>query len=241
MLRRNFHAIAIVADSLAALQIPSSQPMIIYANHPSWWDPLLAQFLCRQLFPQRRFFAPIDAKALEQYRVFARLGFYGVQLDSASGSAAFLRTSRAIMAAENSSIWLTPEGRFSDPRDLDQPLAPGLAHLCSKADQGIIVPLALEYPFWDERLPECLLCFGPPLNIAAHRGEDKPAWSARLAHRLRETQRRLAEHVIARDCSPFQLLLRGHGGAGGGYDWMRRMRALLTRRPLPPQHGKHFQ
>ena len=39
-------------------------------------------------------------------------------------------------------------------------LRPGLAHLARRVPGATIVPLALEYPFWDERTPEALCRFG---------------------------------------------------------------------------------
>lgn len=241
MLRKNFHAIAADRSSLAHAEIPRDQPLIVFANHPSWWDPLLAQFLCRRLFAPRQFFAPIDADALQQYRVFAKLGFYGVRSDSASGSAAFLRTSRAILDHPETSIWLTPEGRFADPRDHAVPLAPGLAHLASRIDRGVLLPLALEYAFWDERLPVCFTRFGEPLHADQHGDWDKTTWQDALTRTLRQAQQELAKKVIARDAAPFQLLLRGGRGAGGSYQFLRRVRALMTRQPIPEQHGDQFQ
>ena len=109
----------------------------------------MAHFLNRTLFPRRQFFAPIDADALEQYKVFAKLGFYGVRMHTTSGAAAFLRQSLAILHAGDTAIWMTPEGRFADVRDRTAKLMPGLAHLCTRLESGCAVPIALEYVFWE--------------------------------------------------------------------------------------------
>ena len=62
-------------ESESNIRFSLDAPLIIYANHPSWWDPMIAQFLNRKLCPDRQFYAPIDAKALEHYRVLGKLGF----------------------------------------------------------------------------------------------------------------------------------------------------------------------
>ena len=155
-LKRHFHAIAIERRSRCESSMGDTAPLIVYGNHPSWWDPLIAHFLNRTLFPGRQFHAPIDAEALEQYRVFGKLGFYGVRLNTTSGAAAFLKQSMAILGSGGTAIWITPEGRFSDARDHSAELMPGLAHLCTRMSMGWALPLALEYVFWDERLPVCL-------------------------------------------------------------------------------------
>ena len=106
-LRRNFDGIGIESISASGLDsIPSTEtdfptesestirlsldaPLLIYANHPSWWDPMIAQFLNRKLFPDRQFYAPIDAKALEHYRVLGKLGFTALNSELATGSKTF--------------------------------------------------------------------------------------------------------------------------------------------------------
>ena len=142
-LKRHFHAVAIDRESRFE-SLDESAPLIVYGNHPSWWDPLIAHFLNRTLFPERQFYAPIDADALQQYRVFGKLGFYGVNMDTTSGAAAFLKQSTAILGArERTAIWITPEGRFSDARDHSPELMPGLAHLCNRLSEGYVLPLAI--------------------------------------------------------------------------------------------------
>jgi 1-acyl-sn-glycerol-3-phosphate acyltransferase len=240
-LKRHFHCIAIDRHSRFDRSITSGEPLIVYANHPSWWDPLIAHFLNRALFPERQFYAPIDADALAKYRVFTKLGFYGVRLDSTSGAAAFLKHSMGIAGAANTSLWITPEGRFADPRDHEASLMPGLAHLCTRLDDGWVLPLALEYPFWDERLPECLVKLGEPFRIRDHASLSKPDWQEKLTERLRETQRQLGVLSVAKTSEPFDQLLKGKRGAGGFYDSLRRAKAWVTGDKFQAAHGDQFE
>nr|WP_231602516.1 lysophospholipid acyltransferase family protein [Neorhodopirellula pilleata] len=242
-LKRHFHAIAVQTESVPAAElIPSdpSTPMIVYCNHPSWWDPLLAHFINSRCFVPRQLYAPIDASALQRYQVFEKLGFFGVDLNSTSGAAAFLRTTTELFKRDSSALWLTPEGRFADVRDHAAELMPGLSHLCWKLDAGIVVPLSLEYVFWEERLPECLFRFGEIVRIEDFPERTKTEWSEDLATRLRENQSRLAELSIARNAQPFTNLLRGKQGARGVYDWSRRMKAWMTGKSFQAAHGEKF-
>ncbi len=240
-LRRHFHAVAIERDSLARVRIDDSLPLVVYSNHPSWWDPLIGHFLHRVAFPNRQFYAPIDAAALEHYGVFEKLGFYGVRLESLHGARAFLTKSLAIASAAGTAIWITPEGRFRDARDHAAELMPGLPHLCRRMETGVAVPLALEYAFWDERLPNCFARFGPPIPVDDSPRLSKPEWDRMLTAAMRANQAALAEHVIRRRDDPFENLLRGRLGAGGVYDTMRRMKAWARGRAFRATHGDHFQ
>ena len=240
-LKRHFHAIGLDRNSSCADSIDSDKPLIVYGNHPSWWDPLLAHFLNRTLFPKRQFYAPIDADALEQYPVFAKLGFYVVRMHRASGAGAFLKQSLAILAAGNTAIWMTPEGRFADARDRTATLMPGLAHLCSRLTEGCVLPIALEYVFWEERLPVCLITLGKPLLIDHRQELSKKQWSELLESELRAAQDRLCGLAIARRSEPFDNLLHGKAGAGWFYDGMRRVRRWRHGGKARVQHGKEFE
>jgi 1-acyl-sn-glycerol-3-phosphate acyltransferase len=239
-LRRHFHSIAIALAGVN-LSLCDELPLIVYGNHPSWWDPLIAQFLNRSLFPNRQFYAPIDAEALENYRVFSRLGFYGVRLQSARGAADFLRQTNSILHSPNTSVWLTPEGRFADVRDHGADLMPGLAHLCTRLDRGIVLPLVLEYPFWFERLPECLAMLGEPFLLRESSTMSKPQWQAQLTQRLRSAQQSLMQLSIARQDAAFEHLLRGKSGTGAAYDWARRLRSWMSRKTFRRAHGEAFE
>ncbi len=252
-LRRHFHSIAVERDCLMPLDMEATPPLILYGNHPSWWDPLIAHFLNRVVFPRRQFYAPIDAVALEQHGVFKKLGFYGVRLNTTEGAEkregpktltgprAFLTRSVAIATAGRTAIWITPEGRFTDVRDHAAPLMPGLPHLCRRLSDGWVVPVGVEYVFWDERLPNCLVRFGQPIAIADHPRLSKPRWRALLETQLRENQSALAENVIARRDEPFENLLSGRRGAGRFYDAMRRCKAWAQGRDFQAAHGDHFK
>ncbi len=42
---------------------------------------------------------------------------------------------------------------------------PGLAALVARLGACTLVPLAFEYTFWDERLPEILISCGQPIEV----------------------------------------------------------------------------
>jgi hypothetical protein len=240
-LRRHFHSISLSKDGWHPSALTGNAPLIVYANHPSWWDPLIAHYVNKALFSPRQFYAPIDATALEKYRVFAKLGFYGVNLASQSGAASFLKQSLTILQHPSTSLWITPEGRFCDCRDQTAALMPGLPHLCTKLTQGAVVPMALEYVFWEERLPECLIRFGAPLCPNQLELNSKSDWAAVLSDGLRVTQQQLAADSIARISDKFTPLLRGGAGAGGTYDFMRRLKSIIRRQDFRSEHGEKLQ
>ncbi len=236
-LKRSFHAIRLCRDGKPP-QMPDT-PLVIFLNHPSWWDPLVCLFLTQTLFPDRLHYAPMDAEALARYRIFARLGFFGIQLGSLRGAEKFLRVSQAILRQPQTALWLTPEGRFTDPRQRPARLQQGLSHLARRLEHVAFVPLALEYPFWEERFPEVLVRFGEPVQVEPH--QDVEDYTARFAQQLEVTQDALAADACRREPETFDILLRGNTGIGGVYDAWRALRARWHGETFRKSHGSDNQ
>ena len=231
-LLRKFHAVRLSQTGLPAGM--EGRPVIIYGNHPSWWDPALYIMLSTWLFPGRPGYGPMDAKALGDYGVFERMGVFGVALDSPRAAARFLTTSLHVLSNPASTLWITAEGEFTDPRRRPVHLRPGIAHLARRVPGAIILPLALEYTFWNESQPEALARFGPPIETGDH--HTVAEWTALLQDALADTMDRLAAESMQRDPALFRTLLRGATGVGGIYDLYRRSRARLAGRRFDPRH-----
>jgi 1-acyl-sn-glycerol-3-phosphate acyltransferase len=211
-------------------------PLVVYSNHPSWWDPLVFFLLGRRFFVEREGYGPMDAAALGRYGIFRRLGVFGVEQGSPRGAREFLHTAAAVLERPNSTLWLTAQGAFTDPRDRPVRLRPGLAHLVRRLRGATVVPLALEYPFWNERLPEVLVRFGSP--IVVDDGRELPAddWRQLFERRLEVTMDDLAKSSASRSPERFESLLQGRVGTGGVYERWRRARALVAGRTFEAAH-----
>jgi len=233
-LQRHFHALRVLADHDGTPQ-PGDRPLLIYTNHPGWWDPLVFLTVGRILFPGRISYGPIDAAALGRYRFMERIGFIGIDPASRAGAARFLRAARAAAERPDVIFWCTAQGQFVDPRTRPLEIRPGIAHVAAAGGRGWILPLAVEYPFWTERLPEALVAFGPPL--APEAGGDPRVWQERLSTALEATQDRLAAAACSRDPRRFRTLLSGRAGVGGPYDAWRALVARLRGRRFDPAHA----
>lgn len=228
-LRRHFTALRVLRGAAPA---SPPGPLVVFANHPSWWDPIAGALLADEFLRDRQHFAPIDADALERYPIFRRLGFFPVR-DGVAGARQFLRAARAILDRDGACLWITPGGRFSDVRQRPD-FQPGLARLGAMPGRVTFVPLALEYVFWDEPRPEALAAFGAPIQF----GDEMVAGiGPALQRALGETQARLADAAIARDAGAFQVLTGGKAGAGGIYEWWQSARAALRGERFDPSHA----
>jgi 1-acyl-sn-glycerol-3-phosphate acyltransferase len=238
--RRHFHALRVLGGENGKPGTPdiAGEPVIFYTNHPGWWDPLVFLLLAGKCYPDRLSYGPIDATALAKYRFMERIGFLGIERDSRRGAARFLRMAKAASRRRDVIFWITSQGAFADPRTRPPAIRPGVGHAVSSSGRGLIVPVAVEYPFWSERLPEALVAFGPAMRIAdTDQARDAKAWTAVLEAALTATQDRLAEAAIRRDPDAFTVLTSGDVGVGWVYDSLRRCRAWWRGERFDASHG----
>lgn len=233
-LRRNFHSIRL-SGSLP--RVPAETPVIVVLNHPSWWDPLIALTLSQRLFPQRSHYAPIEAAALHRYRFFGKLGFFGIEPGTAAGAARFLRMGQAILTRPGSALWVTAQGTFADPRVRPVALREGVGHLVRRLSGALVLPVALEYPFWEEKYPEALLRIGDPVAVADGSSLAARQWTAMLSNELARTQDLLAADSVSRNIAAFRVLTTGRAGVGGIYDLWRAVRSTLRGDRFRRAHG----
>ena len=234
-LRRHFHSLRLSLIDLPATD--PGKPLVIYLNHASWWDPLVVLLLTQELFPKRTFYAPMDARALERYGFFKRIGCFGVELATLRGAKQFLTRSLAALSQSDGALCVTPEGRFVDVRERPLRFEAGLGQLAVRAMDTMFLPLAVEYVYWEERLPEVLARFGEPVVLPKDASTTPEAATRLLEERLMITQDALAKDSQARAAAGFTNLLSGKAGVGGIYDSWRRLRSWVRGERFIAEHS----
>ncbi len=228
--RRHFHALRLAG----AQHWPQArQPLIVCLNHPSWWDPLIAIQLSRCFAPGLDHYAPMDALAFNRYGILRRLGLFPVEQGTRRGAAQFLHAAADILANPDAVLWLTPQGSFTDVRTRPLIFRGGLDALLRTTPHATVLPLALEYTFWDERLPEALALLGEPLTFTGERA----GAGQQVASALTQAQDALARLSARRDPALFTSVLTGAAGTGGIYGAWQSARARLHGRRFASEHA----
>ena len=231
---RHFHALRIAQ----AERFPrTTHPLIVCINHASWWDPLVILLLSRHLTPGRHAHAPMEAAALEHYPFLGKIGAFPVDNASTRAGAQFLRQAAGLLSNADAILWMTPEGRFTDARTRPTAWRSGTAALTRQLENCTVVPLAVEYTFWDERLPEILCSVGEPLRFTSENREPTEARNARLQTAMQENQDELAARALKRDATLFDGVFDGSAGVSATYDLWRRLKAAVSGRPYVADHG----
>ena len=234
---RHFDAIRLSGEE--GLATIGDEPLVIYTNHPSWWDPILFMLLSQEVFPDRTAYGPMDSAALEKYGFLTKLGVFGVEQGTRAGAVQFLRMGESLLKRDGATLWITAEGHFTDPRRRPVDLRPGLSHLVRRVGNVRAIPLAVEYTFWNERLPEILVRFGDAVDFtASERSKPVTEITERLNRKLESTLDELESLALERDPSLFHTLLLGRSGIGGIYDSWRRLKATAQGKSFDASHGE---
>ncbi len=237
-IRRHFHSLRISRTGLPA--DTRGLPLVLYTNHASWWDPLVCLVLKAEFFPERAGFAPIDAAMLEHYKMFRKLGFFGVEQGTRRGAVQLLRTAETILRDPSHLLAITPQGRFADVRERPVRFQSGLGHVAARVERALFVPLAMEFVFWEERLPEILVRFGNPIEVKHEHAKafDANDYTTLFEQEITATQDALSAESERRDPEAFQVILSGGAGQGGVYDWWRALRAKVRGEAFKQEHGR---
>ena len=229
---RHFNAVRVARNGGAP---HLERPTVLYSNHASWWDPLLLLLVAGRCFRGTRIFAPIDARALERYSILARFGLFPISPGTPAGARDFLRTATQLLGMPDTAVAVTAQGCFADPRERPVLLQRGVSRVLADRPGYDARPIAVEYPFWDERLPEVLLRFGP--IVRSEPGEPAEALHRRLERTLEATMDGLALDAERRDPDLFEpLLVSRRQGAGSIYDAFERLRSLAKGRSFRRAH-----
>ncbi|MFM7051417.1 MAG: hypothetical protein ACKOYN_04685 [Planctomycetota bacterium] len=224
MLRRRFHAVRLAHGSREALASldGGARPALVVMNHCAWWDPVVLLVLWREFFGSRAPYGPIDARELARFRIFRKVGLFGVDPDDPR-TLDLMRAYVAQLAAKDPRIAfvLTPQGAFADVRDEVVP-RPGAAALAAALAPDRAVSVAVEYGFWVDQKPEVFLR-AEAIDCAEG---GLLSWQRRIAQAMQANQRALGGLVRARDASAFAPLSPRFAPKGGGtnpvYDlWLR--------------------
>lgn len=150
----------------ATRALTEASPVLFVANHPSWWDALVALHASRHLLGVDGY-AMMDEKNLAELPFFALVGAFGVDLDRAEGAAASLRYAARLLDRPRRAVWIFPQG--TERPITERPLAfrPGSAALLRIARRAVGVPVALRYEHAEDERPWLFVSFGAPIEERA--------------------------------------------------------------------------
>ena len=189
LLRRRFHAVRLCGE-WGALKREETYPLVLYANHESWWDGFLLLPLTIKFGQNYRLM--MEEINLRRYWFFRKAGVFGVDLESAAGrSASLLHAARLLREpVVRRTLILFPQGRLCSPYESFPVFRDGVSALARLAGGGAM-PVGIRIVHGRYPRPEAFLEAGPVLRASS--APDKEALHAALRAALERLERRHAE------------------------------------------------
>lgn len=195
-------------------------PVILFANHSSWWDGYMVMLLNERAWKLDAY-VMIEETQLARYQFFQFLGGFSVDRHNGRSAAASLGYSASVLNEKPGRMLLIfPQGEIlaNDRR----PLAfySGIGHLARRVRDGRFYPLALRYEFVGEQRPEAFMSVGAPLSFPDASNTAKEI-TATLARALTEELDRLRDDVVAYRFQSFTTLVSGAQSVNRLWDTLR--------------------
>lgn len=169
----------VYVEGLAELRQRSRvEPLIIAANHVSWWDALVVLWLDAEL--DGRGYCLMDAANLRRMPFFGWIGAVPLDRSSARGTMRDLGAAARLLDGPGRRLWIFPQGKMRPPHLRPLALQRGVSWLAREA-QARVQPLSLAYLYREMPEPALAASFSPALAADAPLDELERALAAGLS------------------------------------------------------------
>lgn len=204
LFKRRFDSLQVSGLDLLTAR-DESFPLLIYANHSSWWDGLVAFEISRAA--KLDSFLMMEEKQLRKLRLFRRLGVFSVVREKPRQAIKSIDYAAEILR-ENSSrtVWIFPQGEIlpNDARPLG--FYSGLARIIKKVGNCRAVPIAMRYEFLGEFKPDIFVKIAEPKFFKINESIDSKRTTALFENELTETLNDLRTQILAMKTDNYQKI-----------------------------------
>ncbi|REJ78376.1 MAG: acyl-phosphate glycerol 3-phosphate acyltransferase [Acidobacteria bacterium] len=151
LLRRRFHSFRI--KGLPGLTEPDrSKPLILYANHTSWWDGLAAFQISRAAHLDA--YLMMEERQLRRYFLFRKLGAFSVVRENPREAYRTLEYAADLLYEDpGRCLWIFPQGKITPAGKRPLGFYKGIGKLVEIAGDCRVAPVVFRYEFEGEYKP----------------------------------------------------------------------------------------
>lgn len=201
LLKRRFQSFQV--SGIEILQ--AEKPQIIYANHSSWWDGLIAFEISR--LTKADGFVMMEEKHLKKLFLFQRLGAFSVVRENPRQAIQSINYAAALLKdSPPRTVWIFPQGEIlpNDARPLH--FFRGLARIVEKIGGCRMVPCAMRYEFLGDFKPEIFVKIGAVERFDKSVRFDSKELTANFENKMSETLDALKRDVIFENTAGYQKI-----------------------------------
>ena len=204
LLKRRFHSFQV--QNLQNIKNRNkNKPLIIYANHSSWWDGLvLFEILKSRDFDS---FVMMEEKQLRDLKFFRRLGAFSIAREYPSEAIISINYAVKILnSGNNKTLLIFPQGEIlaNDKRPIS--FYNGLSYLIDKLNECNLVPCSIRFEFLKNFKPCIFVKFGE-LEFYKHFGKfNRKSFTINLEKKMTANLDSLKSAIIENDFKNFVTL-----------------------------------
>jgi 1-acyl-sn-glycerol-3-phosphate acyltransferase len=204
LIARRFEGLR-VAGLEALLEREREAPLVLYANHSSWWDGLVAFQLSRACGLEQ--YAMMEERQALAYPFHRRLGAFGVVRESARDGVRAVEYAGRLLKDTNRALWIFPQGLTlpNDARPLR--LYTGAARIIERVGHADAAPVAMRYEFLDEYRPEAFVRIGPPQRVKVDADFNARRLTEMFTERLTSALDKLRADILSRDFDGYEEIV----------------------------------
>jgi chlorobactene lauroyltransferase len=209
----------------------AAYPLLIYANHFSWWDGYVIALIERLLRVDG--YLMVEEEQLHRYFFFTWIGCFSVNRQNIRSAMQSLRYAATLLKRHpGRMVGIFPQGQIF-PNDR-RPLVfyNGVAYLARTAAPVLLYPLAIRIEYLAEQRPALFICLGEPLLIPVEETKEPTflkTCTQRLEDALTSELDQLRADVIAGDYASFTTVMQGKSSTNRLFD------TLLFRKQIDRQ------
>ena len=206
LVRRRFSALRVSGLNELQNKTVSDAPLLIYANHSSWWDGLVAFEISRRAALDA--YVMMEEKHLKKLFLFRRLGAFSVARENPRGAVESIRYAAEILTEKRErALWIFPQGEIA-PQDA-RPIFfyNGLSRIIEKLPRARIVPVAMRFEFTGEYKPEIFVKIGIIETVEAGKSFDSKKATIRFAGKMTELLDDLKTDAVTRNFDEYEKII----------------------------------
>ncbi|GAC1649335.1 MAG: lysophospholipid acyltransferase family protein [Ktedonobacteraceae bacterium] len=206
-------------------------PIIICANHSSWWDGYIAALVERHL--KLDGYLMMEEAQLKRYFFFTWIGCFSVDRHNARSAMKSVQYAAGLLkGCPRRMVWLFPQGEIApnDRRPIE--FFSGAAHLAKLSAPVLLYPLAARIEYLAEQRPDLYISLGEPLFVGEKELQTPgflKVYTRKLQDCVTEELDQLRADVIASDYTSFTQIMRGWASTNRIFD------AALLRKQITHQ------
>lgn len=204
LLKRRFHSLKTSGLNLLKDKNPRI-PLLIYANHSSWWDGLVIRHILRRYDFEN--YVMMEEKQLQKLFLFRKLGAFSVVREKPREAVKSIKYAAGLLKENpNRTILIFPQGEIL-PNDI-RPLEfySGITRIIEKAKSCSALPIALRYEFTGNFKPEIYIKIDAPENFNNITRFDTKNLSQKFSEKLTATLDELKTDIISNNTGKYEKI-----------------------------------